>query len=64
LGSRGATLFFVIVLAHIQRRSELPGVSLVCIEKFHLMMYFVIIAVVADAYLSRSAPLQADPGAR
>jgi hypothetical protein len=64
LGSRGATLFFVIVLAHIQRRSELPGVSLVYIEKFHLMMDFVIIAVVANAYLSRSAPLQADPGAR
>jgi hypothetical protein len=46
-----SALFFVIVLAHIQLRQQLPGAGVVYIEKFYFLMYFVIIAVVADTYL-------------
>ena len=54
-----SALFFVIVLAHIQLRQLLPGAGVVYIEKFYFLMYFVIIAVVADAYLfSKGHPLR------
>ncbi len=53
-----SALFFVIVLAHIQLRQQLPGAGVVYIEKFYFLMYFVIIAVVADTYLfSKARPL-------
>lgn len=46
-----SALFFVVMLSHIQVRSEFPGSGLVYIEYFYLVMYVVILLTALNAYL-------------
>lgn len=46
-----SALFFVVMLAHIQVRSNFPGAGLVYIEYFYLVMYVAILLTAIDAYL-------------
>ncbi len=46
-----SALFFVVMLAHIQVRSQFAGSSMVYIEYFYLVMYFMILMVALNAYL-------------
>ena len=50
-----SALFFVVLLAHIQLREQLPGSRVVYIEWFYFMMYVVLLGVAVDTYLV-SAP--------
>lgn len=46
-----SALFFVVMLAHIQVRSNFSGAGLVYIEYFYLVMYVMIMLVAVNAYL-------------
>lgn len=46
-----SALFFVILLAHIQLREQFSGVSIVYMEYFYFLMYGLLVAVSANAYL-------------
>lgn len=46
-----SALFFVVMLSHIQVRSNFPGAGLVYIEYFYLVMYMAILLTAVDAYL-------------
>lgn len=46
-----SALFFVVMLAHIQVRSNFSGAGLVYIEYFYLVMYVMIMMVALNAYL-------------
>lgn len=50
----GSALFFVVVLAHIQVRSQFAGSDIVYIEFFYLIMYVFIFLVVLDSYVFAS----------
>ena len=45
-----SALFFVVMLAHIQVRSEFAGSNLVYIEYFYLMMYLAILLAAVNSY--------------
>jgi hypothetical protein len=47
----GSALFFVVLLAHIQVRSQFAGSGLVYLEYFYLMMYGAILLTALNAYL-------------
>lgn len=44
-------LFFVVMLAHIQLRREIPSSGILYLESFYLLMYSVILAVGSNSYL-------------
>jgi hypothetical protein len=46
-----SALFFVIMIAHIQLRGEVGGRDAVYIEYFYLLMYGMLVATTASAYL-------------
>ena len=46
-----ASLFFVIMLAHVQLREQFAGARIVYMEFFYLTMYVLIIGVAANTYL-------------
>ena len=46
-----SALFFVVMLAHIQIRSQFAGSGLVYLEYFYLIMYIVILLVSVNAYI-------------
>lgn len=50
-----SALFFVVLLAHIQLRTQFAGSGVVYIEWFYFMMYVVLLGVAVNAYLV-SAP--------
>jgi hypothetical protein len=53
-----STLFFVVMLAHIQLREEVAGSSIVYIEYFYIIMYMVLVSATANTYLfaTQAAP--------
>ncbi|NNG01118.1 MAG: hypothetical protein HKM93_17135 [Desulfobacteraceae bacterium] len=46
-----SALFFVVLLAHVQVRSQFSGSGLVYIEYFYLVMYIVILLIALNAYV-------------
>ena len=46
-----SALFFVVMLAHIQLREQFAGSSIVYIEYFYILMYFLLVAATANTYL-------------
>lgn len=46
-----SALFFVVIIAHIQLRSQFLGSSLIYIEYFYLLMYLYILAITLNSYL-------------
>jgi hypothetical protein len=46
-----SALFFVIMLAHIQLRQQMPSGNIVYMESFYLLMYFIILGVAINAFL-------------
>jgi hypothetical protein len=53
-----STLFFVVMLAHIQLREEVGGATIVYIEYFYLIMYLILVSATANTYLfaTQAAP--------
>lgn len=53
-----STLFFVVMLAHIQLREEVAGSEIVYIEYFYIVMYMVLVSATANTYLfaTQAAP--------
>ncbi len=54
-----SALFFVVLLAHIQLRTQFAGSGVVYIEWFYFMMYAVLLGVAVNTYLV-TAPLTAE----
>lgn len=46
-----SALFFVVMLAHIQLREQFAGAGIVYIEYFYILMYALLVAAAANAYL-------------
>lgn len=53
-----STLFFVVMLAHIQLREEVAGATIVYIEYFYIIMYVILVSATANTYLfaTQAAP--------
>ena len=51
-----SALFFVVILSHIQVRSEFAGSGLVYIEYFYLIMYAYLILVALNAWILANTP--------
>ncbi len=53
-----STLFFVVMLAHIQLREEVAGSDIVYIEYFYIFMYMKLVLATANTYLfaTQAAP--------
>jgi hypothetical protein len=53
-----STLFFVVMLEHIQLREEVAGATIVYIEYFYIIMYIVLVSATANTYLfaTQAAP--------
>ena len=50
-----SALFFVVILSHIQVRSEFAGSGLVYIEYFYLILYAYLILVALNAWVLSNA---------
>jgi hypothetical protein len=53
-----STLFFVVMLEHIQLREEVAGATIVYIEYFYIIMYIVLVSATANTYFfaTQAAP--------
>ena len=51
-----SALFFVVILSHIQVRSEFAGSGLVYIEYFYLILYAYLILVALNAWVLSNTP--------
>lgn len=51
-----ATLFFVVLLAHIQLREQFGGIGIVYIEYFYIFMYILLVAATVNTYLFSIRP--------
>jgi len=51
-----STLFFVVMLAHIQLRGQFAGSSIVYIEYFYIIMYALLVSATASTYLFSIRP--------
>lgn len=51
-----ATLFFVVLLAHIQLREQFGGLGIVYIEYFYILMYALLVVATVNTYLFSIRP--------